>query len=309
MHSGFQDPSYWKRHYVIEANADEIERNIKLLMFRSSGNNFELIYFERGKNAPNILISQGSGGHALVFAELGYNMYLKGYNVFIMPKHGGYTITDLMERHEDALNHISKNFGRRIGVFSEGLGGFAMFYLALAHGQMKSIICQNSPGILTEKEFQKALLQSKNNAAKRRKRLLPVLKVLAKLLPKIRLPISTYLDFNELIDTKEDIRKIEMRLVHEGYFNDPDFDRSYPLSAIMSLITTPPPNPLSELKVPIMFLVPTRGWADPAYVRDLYNRLPNVKKKFVEVDGSVFWMVSHPREAAEIVGEWFEETI
>lgn len=303
-------PNYWKEHYVVESNADEIERNIKSTTFTSGGKkDFELIYFEKGIGAPNILISQGSGGHAYVFAELGYKMYLRGYNVFVMPKHGGYTITELMARHKDALNHISDNFSKKIGVFSEGLGGFVVFYLALAHGPMKSIVCQNSPGILTENEFHKAVFQGKGGAAERRKKLLPLLKILVKLLPTIRLPISTYLNFEELIDMKEKSRKIELSLVEEGYLNDSDFDTSYPLSAIMSLVLTPPPNPLSVLDTPTMFLVPTRGWADPSYVRDLYYRLPDIKKKFVEVDGSVFWMVSHPEEAAEIICDWFKETL
>lgn len=165
--SGMQNPDYWKEHYVIESDADEIERNIRLTHFVSGGKNFDLIYFEKGKDAPNILISQGSGGHAYVFAELGYKIYQKGYNVFIMPKHGGYTINELMKRHNDALRHISNNFNKRVGVFSEGLGGFVVFYLALAHGLVKSIVCQNSPGILTKKKFQEATTEGRNGAAKR----------------------------------------------------------------------------------------------------------------------------------------------
>ena len=153
---------------------------------------------------------------------------------------------------------------------------------------MKSIICQNSPGILTDKDFHRAVFQGKGAATARRRRVLPVIKMMARIFPKVRLSISTYLDFNELIDTKEENRKIESHLVKEGFMNDPDFGKSYPLSAITSLLTTPPPNPLTQLKIPTMFLVPTRGWADPSYLRSLYNRLPDIKKKIVEVDGSVF---------------------
>jgi hypothetical protein len=98
--------NYWKEHYVIEMDADEIERNIKLTHFVSAGKEFELVYFEKGKDAPNILISQGSGGHAYIFAELAYLMHLRGYNVFIMPKHGGQTINKLVIRHADALAQI-----------------------------------------------------------------------------------------------------------------------------------------------------------------------------------------------------------
>ncbi len=300
-------PTYWKNHYVLEADADVVERNIKTTSFVSDGNNFELIYFEKSNDSPIVLISPGSGGHSYVFAELAYEMHLKGYSVFIMPKHGSATINELVKRHSAALRHISTNFNERIGLFGEGLGGFASFYLALGKGPMKSIVCQNSPAILTEKEFQIAYLKG-GGAAKRRQNLLPLMKFTAKIFPSLKVPISLYLDFRELVDTNEGIHDLETHIV-EGYLQDPDFDRKYTLSAIMSLVLTPPPNPLTELKIPTMFLVPTRGWTDPSYVRHLYNRLPPIKKKFVEVDGSVFWMVSHPKEAAEIICDWFKETL
>ncbi|MBI2184026.1 MAG: hypothetical protein HYU39_03600 [Thaumarchaeota archaeon] len=302
-----KDRSYWKSCYVLETNADEIEREIKLTNFASRAKNLELVHFEKGRNAPSILISQGSGGHPYVFAELGYLMHLKRYNVFIMPKHGSNTVNELVDRHRDAIKHISSNFNDRIGVFSEGLGGFVTFYLALDHSPMRSLVCQNSPGILTEKKFQEAYMRV-GASAKRRKQLLPLVRVLAKLLPKMKLPISLYLDWKELIDTKEENRKIETRLV-EGYMKDPDFDRWYTLSAIMSLVLTPPPSPIGKLSIPTMFLVPVRGWTEPSYVKDLYNRLPHIKRKLVQVDGSVYWMCSHPKDATDITCEWFDETL
>jgi hypothetical protein len=123
------------------------------------------------------------------------------------------------------------------------------------------------------------------------------------------LPISLYLDWKELIDTKEGNREVETRLVVGGYLKDPDFDRWYRLSSIMSQLSTPPPNPLIDLRSPTMFLVPVRGWSDPTYERGLYNRLPPIKKRLVEVDGSVYWMLSHPREASREICEWFAETL
>src|SRR4030067_1645645 len=301
-----KNPNFWKYHYIIKEDPIEIERKMKSATFRSGDEEFELIYFEKGKTAPNILISQGSGGHSFVFAELGYLMHLNGYNVFIMPKHGGCTINDLVGRHADATKYISSNFSDRIGIFSEGLGGFVTFYLALAHGKIKSAVYQNSPAILTEKKFQDAIIKG------RTKLILPVMKFLFKISPKTKIPISSYLNWNDLIDTDEANRKLELRLVKEGYLKDPDFDKRYPLSAIMSLLLTPPPKPLSELNTPTMFMVATRGFGGNAYVdylRDLYSRLPPVRKKMIEVDGSVYWMLSHPKEAAKIICAWFDETL
>jgi hypothetical protein len=37
------------------------------------------------------------------------------------------------------------------------------------------------------------------------------------------------------------VASVERRLVLDGYLADPDFDRWYPVSAVMSLLTTPPP--------------------------------------------------------------------
>src|SRR5215203_1626452 len=201
-----KSPGYWKNHYVVETDADEIERSLGLTSFVSDGKRFEQPYFEKGKDAPNILISPGSGGHSYVFAELGYQMRLRGYNVFIMPKHGGYTIGELVQRHSDALKHISSSFSDRIGVFGEGLGGLVAFYLALAHGPMKSAVYQNAPGLLTEKKFHETVMRGRG-AAQRRRLILPAAKLLSKIAPWVKIPISLYLDFEELIDTKEENRK------------------------------------------------------------------------------------------------------
>ncbi len=301
--------SYWHT-YVQETDALEIERHLQRTTFSSGAARFELIYFEEGKNAPNLLISPGSGGHAYVFAELGYLMHLRGYNVFLMPKHGGFPIGELMTRHKDALSHIATHWNDCIGVFAEGLGGFVVFYLALTQSPMKSVVFQNAPAMLTEETFRAAVLQGKG-AAQRRRIILPFGKLLLGIFPNMKLPISSYLDWKELIDTKEGNREAETQLV-QGYLHDPDFDRWYPLSAIMSLLLTPPPQPLTALQIPTMFMVALRGLGGSAfveYLEDLYQRLPNVKKRLVEVDGSVYWMISHPKEAAHVIGEWFDETL
>lgn len=171
-----------------------------------------MIYFESGKNVPTVLVSPGTAGHAYVFAELGYRIHARGYNVFVMPAHGGYTITRLVQRHVDGVRHIKANYNERIGIFGEGLGGYVTFYLALADGPVQSIICQNAPAILTEPSWHDAIRQGKGSP-KRRKALLPLIKMLAKVLPWMPLPIWTYLDFREMVDSKDDSRRIEAAIV------------------------------------------------------------------------------------------------
>ncbi|MEZ4666524.1 MAG: hypothetical protein R3E39_01170 [Anaerolineae bacterium] len=134
--------------------------------------------------------------------------------------------------------------------------------------------------------------------------MIPLAKPLVRILPNVKLPISSYLDWKAIIDTNEESHALERQLVVEGYLHDPDFDKWYSLSTIMSLISTPPPNSLAELNTPTMFLLSLKG-PTPSYIRSLYNRLPPILKKRVEVDGSVYWMLSHPIDAAQIIAEWF----
>ncbi len=171
---------------------------------------------------------------------------------------------------------------------------------------MKSAAYQNAPVIMTENTFHEAL-KAGGGGAKRRRRLLPLVTLMSKILPKLKLPIRLYLDFKEMVDTKKENREIEAPMV-EAFGKDPDFDKRYPLSAIMSLVATPPPSPLSALKIPTMFIVPARGFF-PFYQKDLFNRLPNIRKEIIEVDGGVFWMISHPKEAAQVICEWFDKTL
>lgn len=306
-----KNPDFWKNHYVVETDVNEIERSLQVLSFASDGEMFELPYFESAKNALNIVISPGSGGHSYVFAELAYQMYLTGYNVFIMPKHGGYTLSQILQRHTDALKHITATFTESVGVYGEGLGGYVTFYLALAHAPVKSIVCQNSPAIVTERAYHQALVNDSGpwaGAARRRKVLIPLAKLLVRIFPNVKLPISSYLDWQVLIDTNEESRSLETRLVVEGYLNDVDFDKWYPLSAIMSMISTLPPNPLEELNIPTMFLLDLKG-PTPSYIKELYSRLPPVTKRLIEIDGSVYWMLSHPHNAAKIISEWFSVSL
>jgi pimeloyl-ACP methyl ester carboxylesterase len=173
---------------------------------------------------------------------------------------------------------------------------------------MQSLALQNAPALLDEEQWRAAILGTQGAAA-RRKVLLPILGLLACAFPNLPLPLSTYLDFGELIDTYEPARSVEERLVNDGYRKDPDFDRCYPLSAVLSLVTTPPPRPLAALRTPTLFIVARRGFMPPNYFRDLYERLPPISKQLTEGDGSVYWMLSHPSEAAALICGWFARSL
>ena len=74
-------PDYWKSHYVTSTDPAEVELALKQALLDIGGESLEVIYFLHATDAPNVLISQGSGGHGYVFAELAYRLHLGGFNV------------------------------------------------------------------------------------------------------------------------------------------------------------------------------------------------------------------------------------
>ena len=303
--------SFWTRHYVTATDPAQVRRAVTISQVSSGPDSFDLVHFRVGSQAPNILVSPGSGGHAYVFAEFAYHLHSAGYNVFVMPKHGGRTIDKLLTRHRRAVDFIAGEFNNTIGVYGEGLGGYVVFYLALAQAPIGGIVCQNSPAIMTEPAYRDALLRDTgpwSKSVRRRRLMMPLLPGLARFAPNLRVPVSSYLSWKDLIDTRADTREVERRLVLDGYLKDPDFDRWYPLSAVMSLLTTPPPGPLSRLTTPTMFVVASEG-PTPGYIVDLHRRLPAIPTKLVRVEGSVYWMLSHPCQAATLVADWFASTL
>jgi pimeloyl-ACP methyl ester carboxylesterase len=207
-------PDYWKSHYITSTDPAEIDLALRRAPPHAHDEGLELIYFLHAIDAPNILISQGSGGHAYVFAELAYQVHLWGFNVFVMPKHGGRTVNQLMSRPLEVLQYIRTEFNDRIGLYGEGLGGYVAFYLALAHAPIVSLICENAPAILTEPAYHQVLLNDHGpwaRSVRRRRVMLPLLRPLAAVAPRLRVPVSSYLCWKDLIDTRTDSRDLERR--------------------------------------------------------------------------------------------------
>ena len=235
-------PNYWK-NYLLKIDAGVIERNLKRTTCKSRGLNLSLKYFEKDRNASNILLIGGTGGYALFGVEMMYEMHLRNYNVFGIDFQGhgdsegkreDFTIGELVENCSDAAKYIFTNFNDRIGAIGPSIGGFITFYLGLAHGPVKSISCQN-PAILTEKKFQ-------DEVTKKAKGILPLAKLVATLFPKLKIPVTLYVDFKGFPETERE------KEIFEKNEKDPDTVKWYTLRAAMSQILTPPPNPIEEIK-------------------------------------------------------------
>lgn len=302
MPTTFKNKNYWKR-YPLYTHPELIERCVSIEVFTSCGKEFELLRFYKNASAENVLISPGVASHAFVFAELGYLIHQLGYNVFIMPKHGGHDVPKLIKRHEDAVQQLNTKYASGTHLYGEGLGGIVAFYLALSRtSNIKTIICENAPAILTDRAFHEAV-NNHGATGNRVRLLLPLFKILTRLFPSLKVSIKTCLDWEKFIDfNNEDNRNIEKQLVR-AYKDDPDFDRSYSLKTMRSFVRTPPSRDLSSFDLHVMFILAKRGIA-PEYFENLYKRLPTKHKLLEKVNGGFFWMISHPQEAASLIVNW-----
>lgn len=294
--------NYWKR-YPVHVQPEKIERAFSSDLFTSQGKQYELLHFYKSASAVNLLISPGSGMHAFVFAELGYMIHRLGFNVFIMPKHGGSTLKQLVQRHEDAVDYINAYYQGDVHLYGEGVGGLIIFHLALSGKKsIQSITCENSPAVFTDKFFHEAL-ENHKAAGRRKALLLPVFGFLAKFFPWWKVPLKTYLRWDELVDNaSETNRQIEKHLI-KAFADDPDFDRQYSLKAVMSFINTPLPHQVSALAIPSMFVVTKRDII-PSYFKNIFHQLTIPKRRLFEAEGSAFRMFSNPEDAALLIANW-----
>lgn len=51
------DSTYWKTHYAIHGDAEEIAKHLRIRQFASQNELLDLVSFENETNTPNILIS------------------------------------------------------------------------------------------------------------------------------------------------------------------------------------------------------------------------------------------------------------
>jgi beta-phosphoglucomutase len=217
---------YWK-NYLCETDAVEIERNLRQTTFKSRNLSLSLKYFEKSKYAPNILWVVGTGCYSLYLAELGYHMYLRGFNTFGIDfqghgdsegERGDFTLSELVRNCIDATAYISNKYKERVGAVGVSMGGFVTFYLGLSYSAVKSISCLN-PGIVTEKAFK--------DEVTRLRKAPPLAGVVARLFPGKMIPTERCVDFMGLAGTEGEKRHVVT------YLNDPTVVRSYTLRAVI----------------------------------------------------------------------------
>ena len=242
----------------------------------NDGLRLHLDLFLSEPSSPALVFFPGTSVYSIFYAEFMHKIRLKGFNVVgIDPRgHGrsegrraSYTVSSLVSDAKAAVSYAIERFGDRVAIAGSSQGGIVSFYTAAADDRLKAAVCHNV-AVLDKPDSVR--LTRNPRVSLFVKRLLP----LARLLPNMRVPVSSYLDL------KTETTKIGGN-AYEFIKRDPLATSSITLEALASLTTTPPPKPPEGIKVPVMVLHGELDNIFPLdYVKGIYDRL-NCEKEFL----------------------------
>jgi alpha-beta hydrolase superfamily lysophospholipase len=261
--------------------------------------------YQRKDDVSTVLFVPGTGAHARCYAEFLFQLHRQGFRVvgIDLQGHGlsegvrgSFTIEELVENIYDVTTWAVERYGEKVGISGSSLGGILAFYAMANDHRLKSAVCHNV-AVLSEPDCLRI-----TRAPNLLRKILPLGRLAARLLPELRLTIWLYLDPQALTD---DPRLLEI------FVDDPLTLQALPLRSIVSQSQVAPARPVEEIEMPIMVLHAEGDRIFPLdYCRAIYDRL-TCFKRFELIPGADHFVFapnyldrSLPPSAA-----WFRETL
>ena len=247
----------------------------------SDGINLHVDVFTYDKNAPTVVLIPGTSLYSLCYVEMMYKIGVQGYNfVGFDPRghgrsggtKGDYTVSEIIKDAENVIEYARKKFNSKISVFGISQGGVAAFYLAAGGAKVQSVICQNFADLTDEKTMKLARHPNLSRYFK------PLLVNFGQVFSDTQIPVNLYLNL-------ENIKVKRFGNAKNFIDADPLALKTVSLRAIRSLTTTPIPNPIEEIKIPVMVFQGTNDSIFPLnYTQEIYDKL-TCKKHFEIFEG------------------------
>lgn len=288
-------------------------------VFDSKGMKIHFDLFEVEKSRPTIIFFHGTSGytcpnnpHHRAFGPFQEALAQK-FNVLGITieghgksdgERGDFTVMSYVKAGKIGLDWLIKNgFSDKIGVTGWSMGGIGALYLTAADERVKSaflhnpaVCCQGKPDIFQLSSRPKLLKYVVK----------PIFQFLAKFMPRLKIPISLYLNLKNIFITEENI---------ELWRTDPMVVTKYTIRAILSLVNTPLPDgkTLKDIQIPVCILQPAHDKVTlPEYTKEIFEQLGSKKKEYylyIGPDANHSMIRYQPETLARCAAGWFDETL
>ena len=269
------------------------------------GISVHLRVLKTNEDAPTAVFIPGTATYAMCYAEFLHALYRAGMNVVgLDPRghgqsggmRGHYTIHSIMEDAEHTINYAKQNFSGPVHLIGSSQGGITALYLATKGISVDSVVCQNIADLTAKEATRLSRFPWLGRLGK------PMLKSVARIFPKARIPIHAYLAL------------YKVRVKHFGNARrfmqeDPLALEHITLSTLAALANTDLPNPLPTLSLPVLVF---QGDADEifpvTYTQRLVETIGSSQKEFkVYPNRGHGIMVNEPEQVAQDIIQWIKE--
>ena len=283
------DVNFWKNYmdgWFGNELIAEWEKNVAIEEIQSINGPINIeVYRTNNQNSPTIVFSHGIAGYARVLLPFLMPLYKLGYNI-VAPDLEGYgynkrikgdfTWNEHLANLKDAVEFARKNFTGKVFLGGASMGA-PLSYACDARYNCADGIISWCLWDFSDKEF----MAKETNTKKMTFILLPIFKLLSKIIGKVRLKTYAFISYDTLTDNQEfnDLIKI-----------DPQSGTLISFRGVASLLTQSKPDILHESYTkPVLLCQPNDDKMTPAhYMKKTFDRLNTQNKKYVDFQGPHF---------------------
>lgn len=282
MHTG---PDYWKNYMDKWFGTELIEKWERYVSFdsmTSNGREVKLeVYETKDKSAPTIVFAHGIAGYARILLPFAIPLFEKGYNI-VLPDMQGYGYNDGVkgdfewnihkENLKDAVRYAKERFNGPIFLGGASMGGPLAYAASCEIEGVRGLLCW-CLWDFSDKEFMTKETTTKGLTYI----LLPVLKVVSKLIGRLRLKTYRFVSYDTLSDSQE---------FNDAVKKDPQAGTKITLKGAVSLITQSKPEiKHKDYQIPVLVAQPENDRMTPLhYIKKTFDELGTQTKKLVLIE-------------------------
>ncbi|MBN4063085.1 MAG: hypothetical protein COA82_07890 [Alkaliphilus sp.] len=302
---------FWK-NYMVQWFGEELifkwDKVVQLDSIKSNNKNIHLeVYSNSDKNSPTIVFSHGIAGYARVLLPLIMPLFEKGYNI-VVPDLEGYGYNEGLkgdfewnshvQNLVDTVEYAKKKFNGKIIIGGASMGGpLAYAASCIIPEKIDALICW-CLWDFSDREF----MLKETNTGRFTYMLLPLFKLLSKLMGNVRIKTYSLISYDTLSDSKEFIDLLKQ---------DPQAGTHITLRGALSLLLQSKPRIAhEEYTIPTLVVQPGKDRMTPKYyIQKTFDKLGSNKKKYIELEGAAHFPIENDyyKTWSKEVGQFIKE--